>query len=372
MSYVPLVIPPFVGTPTFATTANWVASVAQPIAESSQSFMNDLAELKSIDFSQMGNLPVFNSVVWLGTNPGSVARPTRPTISFNITSLLAQLGALVAPTAPVDTFSYTEPGYTSALRPAMLDKLLTDLLNGGYGIDTNDEIALFNRERDREVLATRITIEEVKRQSAETGFTMPQGAMYLALQKARQEQLAKLSSVNRDIGLKRADLYVQHRERVITQVLATEEQSIGLYNAIQNRAVQIAQVEVQLSIAIFDAGIKLFQAQQQALISQIEAQIESARAQVSIYASDVQAYAAYVNALVAGAQIDIANSQNLLKRDIQAHQSRADIVRFQLQQLATTVEARKAINQFGVEFFRTALGAALNNVNGVATSTQEV
>jgi len=375
--YVPLEFPELEGTGagdavTMEDIATWLTEVSQSIVDSGNSYLDSLAELKSIDFSQMGDLPVFNSVVWLGTNPSNIERPVRPTISVgSIDALLARLNTLVAPTAPSNTFNYSDPGYTSTLRGPMIEKLLNDLLNGGYGIDTNDEVALFNRERDREVLATQLSIEEARRQGINTGFTMPQGSMYLAFQRARQEQLSKLSSVNRDIGLNRSTLFVQQRERVINQVLSSENQSIELYNAIQNRAVTIAQTQVQLAIALFDSGIKLFQLQQSAITTQIEATLEAARTQIAIYASDVQAYAAFVNALVAGAQIDIANSSNILRRDITAHQSRVDLVRFQLQQLTTTVEMRRVINQFAVDFFKTGLGAAMSNINGLAVTTQE-
>jgi hypothetical protein len=370
--YVPLVMPTMTGTADFTKAANFLSEAAANLVESGNSFLATLTELKAIEFSQVGDLPQFNSVVWLGTTPSTLARPDRPTVDTNVSDLLDQLRALIAPTAPVDTFNYSEPGYSSPLRSPLIEKLLYDLVNGGYGIDTTDEVALFNRERDREELITQANIEELRRQASATGFPMPQGSLYLALQRARQEQMSKLSSVNRDIALKRADLYVDNRRQVIQQVLASEDQSIGLYNAIQNRTLAVAQIEVQLAISLFDAGIRLFDTRIKGLTDQINAQLEAARAQVGIYASDVQAYAAYVNAVVAGAQIDIANSRNILTRDIAAHQARSDIVKFRLQQLSTTVENAKEINKYGTEFFRTALGSAMNGINGLAVQTGEV
>jgi hypothetical protein len=357
--YVPLVMPTMTGTADFTKAANFLSEAAANLVESGNSFLATLTELKAIEFSQVGDLPQFNSVVWLGTTPSTLARPDRPTVDTNVSDLLDQLRALIAPTAPVDTFNYSEPGYSSPLRSPLIEKLLYDLVNGGYGIDTTDEVALFNRERDREELITQANIEELRRQASATGFPMPQGSLYLALQRARQEQMSKLSSVNRDIALKRADLYVDNRRQVIQQVLASEDQSIGLYNAIQNRTLAVAQIEVQLAISLFDAGIRLFDTRIKGLTDQINAQLEAARA-------------AYVNAVVAGAQIDIANSRNILTRDIAAHQARSDIVKFRLQQLSTTVENAKEINKYGTEFFRTALGSAMNGINGLAVQTGEV
>jgi hypothetical protein len=282
------------------------------------------------------------------------------------------LALLVPPTAPSASFSYIDPGYNSQLQQPMFDKLLNDLVYGGYGIDTNDEVALFNRARDREALLTAATVAEVTRQAAGTSFPMPQGSLYAAQQKARQDEMSKMSSVNRDIALKRADLYVENRRKVIEQVLASEQLTMGLYNAIQNRSIQAAQLEVVLAISVFDSSVKLFQTTIESLTSQIEATVAAAAAQVSIYAADVNAYSAFVNAVVGGAQIDIANSKNIFAADMASYQSRVDIIKFQLEQLKTTSVFRSDINKFGTEFFRTGFGSAITGVNGLAVQSGTV
>jgi len=361
------------GDQTFTTAANWLSASADEVAREATRFLEALEADSAIDFAQVGNLPSFDALVWVGQTPGLLDKPVRPVISItSIQLLLDRLNALVSPTAPTVTFDYTDPGYNSQLRQPMIEKLLNDVVNGGYGIDTADEVALFNRARDREALLAAAAVAEVTRQAAGTSFPMPQGSMYAALQRARQDEMAKNSSVNRDIALKRADLFVENRRRVIEQIIATEGQEIALYNAIQNRAIVAAQTEVQLAIALFDAGIRLFRTNIEGLTSQIEATLESARTQVQIYAADVGAYAALVNAIVSGAQIDIANSRNVLARNIASHQSRVDIIKFQLQQLMTTVDNRKQINSFATDFFRTGFGAAINGVNGLAVQSGEV
>lgn len=372
MAYEPLVLPTFSGTPNYASSITFMSQTASAIARSAQSFVTDLTALKNTDFSSVGDLPAFNSTVWLGQSTNVLERPTRPTIDVNVDDFLVQLRNLAAPVAPTETFTYTDPGYSSAMRDAMIEKLLTDLVNGGYGIDTADEISLWNRVRDREEMVAQANADEVRRQASATGFQLPQGAMYIAMQKARQEHMAKISSANRDIGLKRADLYVDNRRQVIAQVLATEDQSITLYNAIQNRTLQFAQVKVQMSIALFEAGVRLFDTRIRGLNAQIQSILEAARAELGVYTADVQAYAAFVNAVASGAQIDIANSRNILTRDIAAHTARADVIRMRLQQLGMTVENSKSINTFGAEFFRTGLGATLNGINGLAVQTSEV
>jgi hypothetical protein len=361
------------GKVEFSDAANWLTDCANAIAAESNIFLSSLRDVAAIDFFTVGEIPVYNSVVWLGSAAGITAVPARPVISIGpIQALLDQLTQLIAPTAPPNTFSYTEPGYNSQLRQPMIEKLLFDVVNGGYGIDTNDEVALFNRARDREALLAMAAVEEVKRQAAATSFPLPQGSLNAALQRARQDEMAKNSSVNRDIALKRADLFVANRRQVIEQIIATEGQEIALYNAIQNRILTAAQIEIQVAISLFDAGIKLYQSKIQALTEQIDANLQAADTVVKIYASDVAAYAALVNAVTSGAQIDIANSRNVLERDIRVYESKVNQVKFQLEKLSKTVENTRSINQYGAEFFRTGLGASMTGISGLATTQADI
>jgi hypothetical protein len=370
--YVPLTPPTVPTTTNFNNEAAYLSQWASSLANSGNSYLNALKDVKEIDFSQVGDLPTFSSIVWLGSTSGIGTRPISPTVDLDISDLQRQLAALVVPSPPSGNITYVDPGYSSAMRDAMINKLMNDLINGGYGIDVNDEFALWNRERDREALNAQANIDELKRQAASTSFVMPQGALYTALQKARQEYMNKLSSANRDIGLKRADLYVENRRFILEKVLASEEQSIALYNAVQNRALDIQRLTVQLSIALFEAGIRYYEGLTNALLKQIEAKVTAEEMKVKLYSADVSAYAAYVNALVADAQIQIANSKNILTRDTASYQAKVDITKFRLQQLALTVENMKTINTFGAEFYRTGLAAALSANSGLAVQSTTV
>ena len=55
---------------------------------------------------------------------------------------------LAAPIYPAD---YAEPTYSSTLLVALTNLLYSDLINGGYGIDVDDEENLWNRAREREI-----------------------------------------------------------------------------------------------------------------------------------------------------------------------------------------------------------------------------
>lgn len=369
--YVPLNMPTFSGTPDFESTANFIRDSAQAIVLSGNSFLSSLADLKQVDFSQVGDLPAFQSFTLLADMTAIGNRPVRPDVNVDLTDLQEQLARLTLPTPPTTSFNYTDPGYSSALKDATVAKIMNDILFGGYGIDDNDEVKIWNRERDREALLAQANIDELKRQAASTSFPMPQGALNAALLRARQEYMAKISSVNRDIGLRRSELFAKTRLEMIDKALKQEDQSQALYNAFQNRALEVSKASVQMAIALFEAGIRFFEGQLKAILSQIEAQVSAAQMQVSLYASDVAAYAAYVNAIATQARVANDNSRLLLDRDKTEYLGRVETVRFRLQQLIATIENAKGINTFGAEFFRTGLGASLANINGLAVQTGE-
>lgn len=376
MSYVPLNLPTLSGPSTnFSDAANFLANSSEAIVTSGNSFLQALTDLKSTDFFSVGDIPSFFEPIFYAGGLGQAAfvRPDRPNMTPpSMQALVDQLNALVTPAAPTVTFAYTDPGYASAMRDSLISKLLADLLSGGYGIDTADEAALWNRERDRESAMAQSNIDELKRQAASMSFPMPQGSLYRAIEKARQDLMNKVSSVNRDIGLKRADLYVEQRRRVIEQVISVESQSIALYNAIQGRGLEIAKTQIAMAITLFEAGAKFFQLRMEAIQSQIAAQVEYSKAAVMTYSADTAMYQVYVNALIADSQAFISNQRNILDRDRTKLFASVEQVKFRLQQLQLGIENSKDINKYGTEFFRTALGSSLNGINGLAVQTSDV
>lgn len=372
-SYIPLEMPTLGADADFAAVAEYVSDVAERVNNAAQSFVSELHDLNAIDYASVGNLPQFLSAVLFGSITGVGDRPARPSLSIaNLSGLLQQLENITPPDAPADEFTYTDPGYGSILRDPLMQKLLVDLVQGGYGIETSDELNLWMRARDREAQTYAANIEEIDRQAASANFPMPQGSLAAARAKAAQEYASKVSSINRDIALKRSELYVQSRQFTIEKVLASEDQSIALYNAVQSRQLIAAQAEVQMALALFDGGIRATQMERDTIIKQIETKLQLNQEKLSLYATDVSAYAAYVNAVAAAADLDIRNSRNLLDSNIANHNSRVEIIRFKLQQLALTTELRKEIAKFGTEFFRTSLGTAINGINGLAVQSGEV
>lgn len=230
-------------------------------------------------------------VVTLPTVPvfEAFALPTPPSINLPSFSAITPNDDLLAPTTQ---FQYAEAAYESTLLDPLKAKLLYDLQNGGYGIETADEIALFNREREREIEAALTRIEEAGRSMASRGFPLPPGELSIHVDRAWQDMQNKVSGVSRDIALKRADMFVENRKFTLEQIKGVEQVLIGFHSAVQERALNVAKATVEMSIAIFDALVKRYVARldgYKTAAMVFEAQTRAELAKAEIYRTEIEA-----------------------------------------------------------------------------------
>lgn len=258
-----------------------------------------LPNVPTFEELQIPNAPSFSLPTFLSTAPQNLLLP------------------------PTNTFGYVDQGYLSDLRDPLVAKLLDGLTNGGYGIEPNDEAALWARARDRAEQEGKIAVEQAGKDAVSTSFPMPQGAYYQRLDKARQSIQDKLSEINREIALKRADLYVENRRFTITEVQKYETQAIALYNAVQERALNFAKMSVDVGIAIYDAGVKNY-----------NAQLDGYKTEASVFESRVRAELA--KAELFKAQIEAEK----LRGDF--NQTKVNLFNAQLQGVQQTVNLYKA------------------------------
>src|ERR1051325_5286205 len=243
-----------------------------------------------------------------------VPLPTAPTLVFPSAPALSSLSFPETPsiqlpsftaTAPVDdllapsnTFNFAEVDYQSALLDAEKAKLLDNLVNGGYGIETADEQGLLQRERDRETEITLAAVDEVFRAGASRGFPLPPGELNVATQRAQQAMQDKLSTVSRDIAIRRGDLFVDNRKFTIEQVRALETTLLNYHNAVMERTLNAQKATIDAAIAVFDALVRRFNARLDAYKTQasvFESQIRAALTQAEIYRAQISAVEVQAN-----------------------------------------------------------------------------
>jgi hypothetical protein len=220
---------------------------------------------------------------------------------------------------PSNTFTFNEELYNSALLDATKAKLLDRMINGGYGIEPNDEAALWDRARAREIEAAAAQADTIIADAAARGFPLPPGDMNVSLQKAQQDLLGKVSTANRDIMLKRADLYVENYQFTIKEARDLENMLIGYHNSRMERALNAAG-------AVLDASVKIF-----------NAQVARYNARLAAYQADGQVFEARVRAQLA--QVEIYRAQMDGKRlEVEVQKARVEIYNAQLQGVHTVVD----------------------------------
>lgn len=284
----------------------------------------------------------------------SLQVPDAPSIDLPVFGGIAPVDDLVAPTTQ---FEFYEAVYESTLLDPLKAKLLADLTNGGYGIDTDDEVALFNRARDREVEAMLSRIEDAGRAMAMRGFPLPPGELSIHVDRAYQDMQDKVSSASRDITLERSKLFVENRQFTIKEVKDVETVLIGFHNSVQERALNVARYTVELGIAVFDALVKRY-----------SARLESYKAQATVFAERIRAelvkaeiYKTQVEAVGVSAQIQRQQVEVYLAQ-LKGIQISVDIYRVKMEAAAILA----GIERTKLEAFRAQIDAYVAQVQAKA------
>ena len=247
--------PPVLGAvtiPTFETAPEFLT--AYPI-------INIPAAPSSALPSAPGDAPAFNAPtvpdvpIYLTPDPPvfeNIVIPDMPLVEYPVFTSVLPVDDLLAPS---EVFSYFEPTYDSPLLDELKRKLLYDIINGGYGIENEDEMRLWLRAREREAINSEAAIQDVTRQVAARGFDVPPGTLNAMVQAAQQTALENNSTLSREILIKKADLYVQNRQFTIQQARETEQMLITAFGYMCERMLNSAKAVVELSIAVFNARV---------------------------------------------------------------------------------------------------------------------
>jgi hypothetical protein len=294
----------------------------------------------------------------------AVPIPDAPTLTIPTVPTLTQINLPAAPTldlpvfagtapaatfsAPSNNFAFAEVDYSSALLDEVKAKLLTDLEDGGYGIDDDDETRLVDRALERENAQAAASVDEAERLYATRRFPVPPGAMYGAIERARQSAQEAISTASRDIHVKRSDLYVQNRQFTLEQAKGVEGILINYHASKQERLLNAAKYVAQFAIDFFTA-------QKEAYV----ARLEGYKAEAAVFESRVRGEVEKLNAVRVALEIEktkgdidrnrleayrlqlsgLETQVNLYRTRMQAAEVQASIERIRLEAYRATVEA---------------------------------
>jgi hypothetical protein len=196
----------------------------------------------------------------------------------------------------------------AAMFDAVNSKVLSDLITGGYGIDPADEILLWERGRDRAIEMMDMEIDEVQNRFAAYGIPIPQGALTKEIQVAIDKAQDALYDLNKDILIKRADLYRTQRNFSI-------EKSIQLVTTgleFTKTKVQVLRDAVLAELEIIKAEVELNKELLAVYGYRLDALVKTKGLAVDVYKADIEAFNARLGALVrAYGVLQSANSDQL-------------------------------------------------------------
>lgn len=275
----------------------------------------------------------------------AITLPDVPSIEIPAFTSTLPIDDLVTPT---NNFEFYEVAYASELLDELKAKLLYDLQNGGYGIETADEAAMLDRARTRELENALTQMDTIMVDGASRGFPLPPGDITVALQRAQQALQNAVSGVSRDIYIKRADQFVENRKFTIEQAKQLEQILIGYHNSVMERALNAAKAVLEAAIRIFDAQVARYNARLDTYKTDaqvFEARVRAALAQTEVYKVTMEGKR--IEGDLQRNQVELYNAQlngvttvvNLYKVQMEAAQVQAGIERLRIDAFRALIEA---------------------------------
>jgi len=231
--------------------------------------------------------------------PGDVAAPVMGTLNtISIPTITIPTYTLVAPT---NELSYNEAVYQSDLQDALKAALEDFIENGGTGLGSVVEDALWARAQARQDILNERTYNEANEFFSSRGYTIPPGALGGRLTEALAEQTRANAQLNYEIAIEQARLARVQSEHTMTAAINLEEQDKELFNNVATRALEAAKATIQVIIDIYTAKVQEYVAKLEGnkLIVEaekikVDAAVAANKSITDSYSADVEAYKAKV------------------------------------------------------------------------------
>lgn len=300
----------------------------------------------------------------------AIELPTAPTIvSYSFTDE-QPLNDIVV---PGNTFSFTEEEYESSLLNDLIDRV-TVMLAGGTGLPDNIWNAIWNRASGNEERTAAKAVDEVNKEWASRGFSLPTGAQAHQVMRVRQQNQDAINQFNRELAIKQAEMEVENLRFAVQQSATLEATLINQHMQIQQRSFEAARYAFQVTVDIFNSKISLYNASIQAWATSADVfrtKIQAEQLKLEQYKTELegqqligtinqQAITLY-NSQLEGLRtaIDLYNSQlKAVQTKIEIDKANVDIYRAQIDAYAAQIQAKNTEYQGYAEAIKGELAKA--------------
>ena len=255
------------------------------------------------------------------------------------------------------------PQYSAQM--AAIESQLTKYLLGGTGLNTQVEDAIYSRAREKMDVEAKRVQDAAFADAAARGFTLPTGALYSALARARQDAANNNAKSATDIAVAQAEMEQKNLQFAVTTSAALRKSMLdstmsymGSFVAINGQALQFAKNMLDADIEVYNAAVKMFgirmeQYKTEATVYELKSRI--ALNAVEIYKAEIQAFSAVLGAdknkieIYRGLIEAQSLSASLYKTKVEAIVSKAslekikvDLYQGQIQAYSATVQGKNA------------------------------
>ena len=237
-------------------------------------------------------------------------------------------------TLPYKSFSYTEEPYTSTLKDRLQEYVIDVLNNGGTGVNSAVENALFSRNLERDLQAKADAKNAALTEWTKRGAEMLDDDAIDRVDRVELEFFTKRLDVSRDILIKAWDLEQANVFKSLDIGIGLETQLINLANSVAQRAFDALKAECDIQIAICDVEFKRFNMK----LEEFKARFMIWETEYKSEMAKIEFYKAYLESMKLG--VDIDQSQiDLFGKLIGIYQSRIDAAK-------SVIEAKLAEFEF--------------------------
>lgn len=286
--------------------------LAQKQVDAAQTYLTSLASLftsadmpvSGISYEHQGitldsDITSFRPEAPTNLTPGNVSVPVMGTVNnISVPTITIPTYTLVSPT---DELSYDEAVYQSDLQDALKTALQDFVENGGTGLGSTIEAALWARARARQNLLNERTYNEAEEYFASRGYTIPPGALGGRLTEALSEQTRADAQLNYEISIEQARLARAQSEYTMGASITLEGQDKELFNNVANRALEAAKATIQVIVDLYDAKVREYIAKLdgnklivEAEKIKVDAAVAANKSVTDVYVADIEAYKAKV------------------------------------------------------------------------------
>ena len=208
-----------------------------------------------------------------------------PVIDATIPQLTLVAPTLVPYKAPTLPYSDT---LMDTVRAVLIDRIK----NGtNTGLPPAVEQALWDRAREREMIASADAIAELERMEA-LGYAFPPGVYTNARLKIQTDMGYTTAGLSREVAIKQAELIQKTISESIGQAVEVEKIVVDYANHVEQLMFESCKYATEAGISIYNSQIKSYEATVEAYkakIAYFDAQVREQEAAVNIYRTEVEA-----------------------------------------------------------------------------------